>query len=131
LKDPVPPKRVLCVDDDADTLELRKLLLESSGYAVATAPSGVVALELLGQDTEVDLVLLDYLMPGMNGDELAQHLRSRYPQLPLVAVSGVRELPAEFLGVLDASVQKGQDPEVLLATIANVLDNGDGKHVPR
>lgn len=127
----MPPKRVLCVDDDADTLELRKLLLESSGYTVATAPSGVVALELLDEDTKVDLVLLDYLMPGMNGDELAQRLRVQFPELPLVAVSGVKELPAEFIGVLDASVQKGQDPEVLLSTIASVLNSGEGKYTQR
>jgi CheY-like chemotaxis protein len=114
-------KRLLCVDDDTDTLRLRKRLLEAGGYSVLTVNTGDDALQVLGEDQTIDLVLLDYLMPGMNGDELARKIRSRYPVLPLVSVSAVGQLPESLLQVIDARVQKGQDPELLLSTIAGVL----------
>ena len=67
-------KTVLCVDDDPETLKVRKLLLEDSGFTVMTATSGQEASRILSQGMPVDLVLLDYLMPGMNGDHLAEQL---------------------------------------------------------
>jgi CheY-like chemotaxis protein len=114
-------KRVLCVDDDLATLKVRKFLLEAAGYTVVTASSGAEALRMLTEDTDVDLVLLDYLMPGMNGDELAGRLRELYPNLRLIAVSAVGQLPQAFLDRVDSYVQKGQDPEVLLSVITAVL----------
>jgi CheY-like chemotaxis protein len=114
-------KRVLCVDDDLSTLKIRKFLLEAAGYAVVTASSGTEALRILSEDTDFDLVLLDYLMPGMKGDELAGRVREMYPSLRLVAVSAVGQLPPAFLNTVDSYVQKGQDPEVLLSVITAVL----------
>lgn len=121
-------RSLLCVDDDLDTLKLRKTLLESSGYRVVTATSGQQALDLLAQGTAVGLVLLDYLMTGMNGDELAQKLRSLYPKLPLVVISAVGKLPESFLKTTDARVQKGQSPEFLLSTITAVLARYEPHH---
>lgn len=122
----VAGQRLLCVDDDPEILKLRKLLLESSGYSVVTATSGEAGLEVLAQGPGVDLVLLDYLMPGMKGDELAQELRRKYPRLPLVAVSAVGQLPRSLLDATDATIQKGQDPEVLLSTISTILGREAG-----
>jgi CheY-like chemotaxis protein len=114
-------KRVLCVDDDSSILNLRRLVLDAAGYSVVTAGSGSEALGMLEDGTDVDLVLLDYLMPGMNGDELAKNLRHRYPNLRLIAVSAVGQLPATLLNEVDSHVQKGQDPEVLLSVMSAVL----------
>jgi len=114
-------KHIACVDDDADVLKFRKLLLEASGYSVVTATSGPELLRFLTASEAVDVVLLDYLMPEMNGDELAQQLHQRYPQLPLVAVSAVPQLPDSMLGIVDATVQKGSDPKLLLSTVAAIL----------
>ena len=114
-------KPILCVDDDLDTLKLRKSLLTTAGYSVLTASSGAEILQLLSEGLDVDLVLLDYLMPCMNGDELAAKLRERYPHLRLIAVSAVGQLPENLLRLVDSHVQKGHDPEVLLATISAVL----------
>lgn len=114
-------KRLLCVDDDIDTLRFRKRLLEASGYSVLTASNGDDALRVLSENSDIDLALLDYLMPGMKGDELAHRLRARYPCLPLVAFSAVEDLPESLLGTVDACVNKSQDPGVLLTTIASVL----------
>jgi CheY-like chemotaxis protein len=117
----IPAKRVLCVDDDSAILELRKLLLDDAGYSVLTAASGREALAMLAEGAGVDLVLLDYLMPGMNGDELAEQLRKLYPDLGLIAVSAVGQLPPALLNAVDSHVQKGQDPAVLLSVMSAVL----------
>jgi CheY-like chemotaxis protein len=116
------PVTILCVDDDPSILKVRQLLFSAAGYSVRTARSGEEALRLLAEATEVDvdLVLLDYLMPGMNGDELAAKLRERYPTLRLVAVSAVEQLPPAFLNSVDRHAQKG-DPQVLLSVVSAVL----------
>ena len=113
--------RILCVDDDAGALETRKLVLASAGYSVLAVDSGPKALELLERDTSIDVALVDYLMPGMDGEELARRLREERPQLPLIGVSAVNELPKSFLSLLDSHVQKGEDPEILLSTLSFVL----------
>ena len=121
-------KRIACVDDDADVLQVRKLLLEASGYSVVTATSGTELLRFLTEGGVVDVVLLDYLMPEMNGDELAQTLHQQYPQLPLVAVSAVPQLPDAMLGIVDATVQKGSDPKLLLSAVETILKRPAKKH---
>jgi CheY-like chemotaxis protein len=116
-----PGKRVLCVDDDTAILKFRKLLLDAAGYSVLTAASGAEALGMVAEQTDIDLVLLDYLMPGMNGDVLAEKLRRQHPSLRLIAVSAVGQLPATLLNAVDGYVQKGQDPEVLLSVVSSVI----------
>jgi CheY-like chemotaxis protein len=111
---------ILCIDDDRDTLDVRKKVLLSSGYCVLTSQSGSEGLEVVSSGTPVDLVVLDYVMPGMNGDQVAESLKSNFPHLPVIAVSAVR-LPPRMLEIVDAYVQKGQDVEVLLSTIERVL----------
>jgi CheY-like chemotaxis protein len=111
---------ILCIDDDRDTLEVRQKVLRSSGYTVLTWQSGMDDLEVLSSGTPVDLVVLDYVMPEMTGDQFAENLKSNFPDLPVIAVSAVR-LPTRMLEMVDAYVQKGQDVEVLLSTIERVL----------
>lgn len=123
------PKRVACIDDDADVLKVRKILLEASGYSVVTTTSAQELLGWLAGTGDIDVVLLDYLMPGMNGDELAQKLRQQYPHLPLVAISAVPQLPESMLRFVDATVQKGSDPKVLIATVASVLARPPGEKI--
>jgi len=118
----VPTKPLLLsIDDDTETLRQRALLLEANGYSVQSMESGREALDWLASGTQVDLVLLDYAMPGMRGDELARSLKERYPSLPLIAVSAAEKLPAAFQDIVNASVRKGQDPQVLLTAVAQVL----------
>jgi CheY-like chemotaxis protein len=62
--------RVLCVDDDVLTLHLLSLILERQGYEVCTSSDPTAAIKVLKQEA-VDLALLDYEMPQMNGGELA------------------------------------------------------------
>ncbi len=70
---------ILCIDDDESSLKIGKLLLEVSGYNVFTAPSGADSIKALAEGAVVGLVLLDYLMPGPNGDEVAKLVKRSYP----------------------------------------------------
>ncbi len=65
-------KTILVVDDEHDTLQMIRDLLEGEGYAVLTAESGAVAIETLRGETP-DLIILDLMMPGMDGFEFVRH----------------------------------------------------------
>jgi CheY-like chemotaxis protein len=78
---------LLVVDDDAAIREVASGLLEDAGYAVATAEDGLEALAFLGRNPP-DLVITDLRMPRMSGFELLKIMRERFPQVPVVAVSG-------------------------------------------
>ncbi len=114
---------ILCIDDDRETLEMRQRVLRSAGYDVVTAQGGRAGLDVISSKASIDLVVLDYMMPGMNGDEVVEHVKASLPQIPVIAVSAVR-LPPHMLRSVDAYVQKGQDVEVLLSAIAQVLAAG-------
>jgi CheY-like chemotaxis protein len=69
---------LLCIDDNQDVLDCVKSFLESFGYTVLTAPSGDKGLELASMHA-VDVVIVDYLMPKMNGQEVAIQMRRLKP----------------------------------------------------
>jgi len=111
---------ILCVDDEENPLVLRKLVLQKAGYEVLTASSAKEALELTASRS-VDLVLSDHLMPGMNGTELAQQIKAQHPNLPVVLISGVNELPAGST-IANAFVSKIEGPAALCKEVAAVLN---------
>jgi len=86
---------ILLVDDDPMVAETTVGMLEVLGHRVKVASSGGRALEMLGADASVDLVITDYAMPGMTGKELAQRIRETRPNLPVVLASGYAELAAQ------------------------------------
>jgi signal transduction histidine kinase len=86
---------ILLVDDDPMVAETTAGMLEVLGHRVKVASSGGRALEMLGADASVDLVITDYAMPGMTGKELAQRIRETRPNLPVVLASGYAELAAQ------------------------------------
>jgi CheY-like chemotaxis protein len=88
--------RILAVDDVDDNLLLLQTLLESEGYTVDVANSGRMALEKI-QTTPPDLVLLDVMMPDMNGYEVTQHIREnqRCGDLPILLISAHDEVRLE------------------------------------
>jgi CheY-like chemotaxis protein len=85
---------VLLVDDDSAVREVTAGILQDLGYAVLEAGSGGGALDLLDQSREVDLVLLDFAMPGMNGAEVAREVRARRPELPILFATGYADAAA-------------------------------------
>ena len=80
---------VLVVDDQDDVREVAVAQLEALGYQVVQAASGRTALDLLGGDCAgVDALMADYAMPGMSGIELAQAVRAKCPDLPVIIITG-------------------------------------------
>ncbi|MGD0986242.1 MAG: response regulator [Candidatus Sulfotelmatobacter sp.] len=113
---------ILCIDDESETLKLRKELLEMYGFRVLTALSGAEGLRVLSQKQPVDLVLLDYVMPGVGGDRVAEELKRLYPSLSIIVMSGFPDVPSSLLNIVDGYIQKGRDPEAVIGTIMNVLE---------
>ena len=110
---------ILCVDDEENSLFLRKLVLQKSGYEVITARSGREALEIL-ESRSFDLMLSDLLMPEMSGAELTRHVKDRHPRLPVILISGVNEFPPEAQ-CADLLMNKVEGPAKLCENIAAVL----------
>lgn len=91
------PKRILVADDDADVRFILQDYLSAWGFSVDTATNGLEALEKLSRAT-YDGLLLDIMMPGLDGLEVLQQVRQRYPSLPVVMITGVAfELAAQAL----------------------------------
>jgi len=84
-------KRLLIVDDDQDFLEVLSDILRSGGYSVVAADSGAAALGMLNGAQEVDLLVTDLSMPGMDGISLIQHAQQRRQQLPVVLLTGLAD----------------------------------------
>jgi CheY-like chemotaxis protein len=110
---------ILCVDDEPNSLVLRKLVLQKAGYEVVTANSAIAALDVLAS-SRVDLVLSDQLMPGVTGTELARQIKNRWPSLPVILISGVNEIPADA-EVADLFMSKVEGPVMMCQNINDVL----------
>lgn len=111
-------KTILCIDDNESILYYEKTLLERAGYAVFTAASADQALRLATM-CEIDAVLLDYEMPGMNGDEIARELKRVRPELRIMMLSG-GEVPKHVLTLVDAFAHKLDASRELLPMIADL-----------
>lgn len=117
---PLDRTLILSVDDEPNIVYTRQMLLESAGYAVVNASGGNSALHRFSVDP-IDLVLLDYYMPDLNGDLVAAEMKQRKPLVPIIMISaslGVAERVSPFV---DSFIAKGDGPEVLLATIQHLL----------
>ena len=96
-------------------------MLEIHGYDVLTATDGPRGIEL-ARDHSVDLVVLDYDMPGMKGDNVAEVLKRENPTLPILLLTAFGwEIPETLFQMADGYVQKGQAPTVLLEAIEQAL----------
>lgn len=112
---------ILCVDDEAIPLTLRKRVLEKFGYKVIAAASGAEALQIL-EAQSVDLVLTDLLMPGLSGTDLAREIKLRQPHLPVVLFSGVNEVP-EGAEIADMFLSKVEGPASMCEKLGAMLKN--------
>jgi DNA-binding response OmpR family regulator len=126
----LPATRILVVDDDRDTRESLKLILEAAGYRVATARDGSEALRLQ-EAHPADAVITDIFMPVAEGLETIKEIRSRFPPTTIIAVSGggtAMRNPAylETAGIAgaDATLRKPVAPDELLAVLRKCLSHG-------
>lgn len=84
--------RILLVDDDFPVRTNTAFMLSDLGHMVVEAPSARAALDMLQADRDLDLVVTDYLMPGMNVLDLAKEIRKNIPDLPIVLATGYAEV---------------------------------------
>jgi CheY-like chemotaxis protein len=111
---------ILCVDDEEAALTLRRLVLEMAGYKVITALSGMEALQIV-ESRPVDLVLSDYLMPGMNGAQLCREIKRKHSALPVLLISGLTDVPPDA-GIADGFLSKLVGTDVLFSEITAMLN---------
>lgn len=100
-----PKKTILCVDDNEQSLSVRKFLLETRGYRVLSASSAHDALEIF-RSGGIDLVVSDLLMPQMDGNEMVRRMKSLSPEVPMMLVSGTVKA-FERANAADAFLPKG------------------------
>ena len=117
--------RVLVVDDEPSVREGLAQLLDEAGYDVDTAEHGFDALLQLRRMVP-DVIISDLNMPQMSGFEFLSVVRRRFPEIPVVAVSGAYESDAHIPGgvIADAFYAKGgHHPEELLRTVAELIQS--------
>jgi CheY-like chemotaxis protein len=117
---PVPNKTVLCVDDERIGLRVRKIMLESHGFTVLTASDGRQGIAIFNENP-VDLVVLDYFMPDMNGGDVAAEMRKARPDVPIIFLSAYFSLPPEALELANAFITKGDPPDALIDKIEQLV----------
>jgi PAS domain S-box-containing protein len=116
----VEAARILVVEDNRDTAALLRDLLEAEGYAVESALTGEKALEALAQNPDVDLLVLDLMLPGMSGYDVIERLRADgdLASIPVLVLSALSSTSARIRGLRDGAddyMTKPFLPEELLA----------------
>ena len=120
-----PPPRVLIVDDERRNVELLKVMLAPEGYTILTASNGPEALGLL-EDQQPDLILLDVMMPGMDGYEVAGKIKANpaTKNIPVIMLTALDDRNARMLG-LNAGAEdfltKPVDRAELCVRVRNLL----------
>ena len=119
-------QKILVVDDDADLRDTLQRFLALSGFEVQPAADGIQASKILAA-TAVDLVVTDIIMPEKDGFGLIKELHARYPEIPVIAITGGgHSATATYLSVArqlgaKAVFSKPLDFKLVLETIQGLL----------
>ena len=120
------PIRVVCIEDESEMIDLVSMILSREGYQVIGAPSGLQGLQIV-EDTQPELVLLDLMMPDLDGWEVYQRLKSnpKTTSVPIIVLTARAQSIDKILGLhiakVDDYITKPFSPTELLASIAKVL----------
>lgn len=118
----MPQREILCIDDDVQSLEIRKILLETFDFRVLTTTSPAQGLKLF-RSHNIQAVVLDYQMPEMNGGEVAQKMKSLRPQVPVVVLSAMPWLPQDApRECIDAFFTKGGPTSKLVTELEYLIE---------
>ena len=95
---PAPTKKangqkVLVIDDDEHLIELTKDILERQGYKAILAADGTSGVELALNTNDIELILVDLMLPDISGEEVFEQVREKRPQLPVILISGMKRDP--------------------------------------
>ena len=119
-------KRILVVDDEPDIMDVATVRLKHLGYEIIPAIDAEEALEILQRDTP-DLILLDLLLPKMQGDELCKNLKSddRYKNIPIILFTASAIRPRLFEKIkemgADDCIMKPFEPEELISKVKKFI----------
>jgi PAS domain S-box-containing protein len=118
-------EQILVVEDDPQVRGIVRRVLQSAGYAVYEAITGLAAINFIAAHPgEIDIVVSDVVMPGVNGRELAEQLRTAHPDLPILFMSGYpgAEIERRGLNVRQASfIQKPFTPDAMVTAVSQAL----------
>lgn len=124
------PPRVLLIDDDPVVLRAFAILLRKAGHIVAEAASGSAGLASF-RETPADIVLTDFIMPGLTGWDVARTVKAINPRVPVVYVTGaVHEIAPHQRAVVEAIIEKPCGSKILDTVIRRLTgtsgDQSDG-----
>lgn len=120
------PKRVVCIEDEPEMIDLVRLILGRRGFSVIGANGGVEGLETVRRE-EPDLALLDLMMPDMDGWEVYQQMKAdpSLRDIPVVVVTAKAQSIDKVLGLhiakVDDYITKPFGPEELLESVEKIL----------
>ena len=127
-----PKKIILCVNDDEQELSVLKFTLATNGYRVISANNGQEAIEIFA-DSAVDLVLSDYAMPQMNGDQLVNRLKKIAAHVPMILLGDPQKMGDQMHGADALLAKKTCSPQELLERVKlmSARKRGPRKGTPR
>lgn len=111
-----PKKVILCVDDNEQELSVLKFMLSTNGYRVISANNGHDAIDIFA-DTQVDLVLSDYAMPQMTGEQLVLRLKQIASHIPMILLGDPQKMGDRLHGADALLAKKNCSPQELLERI--------------
>ena len=120
------PIRVVCIEDESEMIDLVSMILTREGYQVIGAPGGLQGLQIV-EDTQPELVLLDLMMPDLDGWEVYQRLKAnpKTTNVPIIVVTARAQSIDKILGLhiakVDDYITKPFSPTELLSSIQKVL----------
>ncbi|HMB45444.1 MAG TPA: response regulator [Candidatus Methanoperedens sp.] len=125
-------KKVLVVDDEPDTLELVKLVLESAGFEAILANNGMEALAQIA-DVDPDLVLLDIMMPDMDGWEVFRKIKEKDSSIPIAILTAKAQNIDKLLGLhvlkADDYITKPFGKNELIGKVKKLTGSTDKKQI--
>lgn len=127
FKVPVGSEKILLVEDEDTVRELARQILDSCGYAVTAARSGLEAIELVERGTKFDLLLTDVVMPSMSGRELVDKLQKVSPHTPVLFMSGYTDDAIIRKGIMEINTNFIQKPFTFNDLAHKVRDVIDSK----
>jgi len=111
-----PKKVILCVDDNEQDLSVLKFMLSTNGYRVLSANSGQEAVSIFAENL-VDLVLADFFMPQMSGDQLVSRLKQIASHVPMILLGDPQKMNGQIHGADALLAKKTCSPQELLERV--------------
>jgi len=122
----MPAERILVVDDEEPIREIVSSMLAAAGYQCDKASSGMMALEVLSNGSEFELMLSDLMMANLDGIGLLERTKEKFPDMPVVMVTAVHDISVALSAIRNGAYDyllKPFEREQLLATVRRALEH--------